>query len=158
MLLNLFKQLMKNVLPSSPASGSGAHIVPIGDKYGFYLMQAALISKDYGWKMVPHKKVTLVNPRDCANLDILTLASIWNGTGHSEWEYIMAYALLYPTSKAIKSGRSTADITGLFNRNLLASKNRVFTSKQIYDHIIKWFEIVSDTEDELKLKIKIDIN
>lgn len=113
---------------------------------------------DYGWEKPDenHKKVILVNPDDCREkINGMGLISIWRGTGHSEWEALLAKWFIEAVKTAIENGEKEADITHMFNRDFLASKNRVFTKEQVYDHLIKWFSIVKDSDEELKVRFRI---
>ena len=85
----------------------------------------------------------------------MKLATLWSGTGHCEWEYILSCIFILKVITTIDNDFTYADITSLFNRDLLASGNRVFTKPQIYFHLIKHFDIVEETDDYIKLKFKI---
>ena len=122
--------------------------------YGMGVLLVALKSRDYGWSdPYPIRKVILVNPTEYRNrITVFGIASLWMGTGHSEWEFLLASWFVEAIVKAIEDGAEEADITHLFNRDLIATNYRTFTKEQVYDHLIKWFEIVDETEDELRLK------
>lgn len=126
--------------------------------YGLEQMSFFLRSGDFGWSKPDesHKKVILTNPLDCkGKISLMGMVSAWRGTGHSEWEAILGGWFVKAVVDAIKQNADEADITDLFNRDLLASKDRVFTKEQVYDHIIKWFDIVEDTDELLRLRIHI---
>lgn len=124
--------------------------------YGLDNIGIILWEQDYGWNIKPFKKVTLVNPKDCENkIDLMGLVAIWRGTGHSEWEFLLAYWFIDAVLKALRSCEDEADISMMFDRDFTASNDRIFTQEEVHKHILPWFETVSDTEDELKLKFKI---
>ena len=79
----------------------------------------------------------------------------WRGTGHSEWEALLGAWFIQAVLDALENDADESDITHMFNRDFLASRNRVFTKEQVYDHLIKWFDIVEETEDTIKLRIHI---
>ena len=104
-----------------------------------------LSSKDYGWS-TPDKsvKVMLTNPGACADSPDF---STWNimglitGTGHVEWEAILASALMDAVCKWKKNGANAeeaADISALFNRDLLA-KQKMFKKEDISKHLNRIF-------------------
>lgn len=124
--------------------------------YGLDDIGIILLGQDYGWNIKPFKKVTLVNPKDCENkIDLMGLVAIWRGTGHSEWESLLAYWFIDAVLKALRNCEDEADISMMFNRDFTASNGRIFKQEEVHKHILPWFETVSDTEDELKLKFKI---
>lgn len=123
--------------------------------YGLDMIGLAIYTGDYGWDDKPFKKVTLVNPKDCENkINLIGMMSRWRGTGHGEWEALLAWWFVDAVVNALKSESDEADISALFDRDLLARNNRVFTQEQIYAHIIPSFEIVKDNDDGLWLKLK----
>lgn len=131
-------------------------IIPAPHDYGLTMLRGFLLSDDYGWELQPYKKVTLTNVADCANkISVMSMMSAWRNTGHCEWEALLAGWFVNQVVEALEKDEKEADITMLFNRDLLATRDRVFTQKQIYDHIIGWFDIVEETDDELKLAIHI---
>lgn len=126
--------------------------------YGLDALGIFLMGNDYGWKI--HKenqrKVILTNPLDCKEkISLMGLTSVWRGTGHSEWEALLSWCFIKAVVDAIEHNKTEADITNLFNRDFLASGNRVFTQEQVYSHLIKWFDIIEETDDTLKLKFHI---
>lgn len=126
--------------------------------YGLDQIDNFLMSRDYGWTEPDesHKKVILTNPNACKEkISLMGMVSAWRGTGHGEWEAILGGWFVQAVIEAIENDAEEADITHLFNRDFLASRDRVFTKQQVYDHLIKWFDIVEETEDTLKLRIHI---
>lgn len=132
-------------------SGSSQH------GYGLDMMNVALWGNDYGWtEPKPFRKVVLVNPKDCENkIDLMTMMSAWRDTGHAEWEALISYFFIKAVVDALNSGSDEADITTMFTHDLLASRNRVFTQQQIYDHVISWFDIIEENDEEVKVKFRI---
>ena len=131
--------------------------VKVPGTYGTDLVYFLLKSGDYGWNMPDknHKKVLLVNPKDCERkITLMGLVKAWRGTGHSEWEAILANWFIVAVVTAIDED-TEADLTNMFNRDFLASRDRVFTKQQVFDHLIKWFEIVSEDDETLELRFKI---
>lgn len=144
--------------PSETESTPEPEEIPREHNYGLDMLSLFLASQDYGWTDPDetHKKVILTNPADCKDkITLFGLVSAWRETGHSEWEALLAGWFIDAVLKAITNGESEADITHLFNRDFLARNGRTFTAQQVYDHIIKWFDIVEETDDVLKLKIHI---
>lgn len=126
--------------------------------YGLDGLWIFLSSRDYGWNTSDesHKKVILTNPRDCKEkISLMGMVSAWRGTGHSEWEALLGAWFIQAVLDALENDADEADITHMFNRDLLASNDRIFTKDQVYDHLIKWFDIVEETKDTMKLRIHI---
>ena len=116
-------------------------------------------SQDYGWDGIDarHRPVILTNVRECeGRVTALALVSAFRGTGQVEWEYFLASVLIYAAIDALASGSDTADITNMFNRDLLASRGRVFTQQQLFEHVIKWFVVEEDSEDCLRLRLRVN--
>ncbi len=117
------------------------------------------MSRNFAWKTRENetKKVILVNPKDCEKkITLSSMMAAWRGTGLSEWEAILAGLFVYAVVEAVNKDEEEADITNLFNRDYKAAGDRIFTKEQVYDHLIKWFDIVEETETTLKLKLRIE--
>lgn len=125
--------------------------------YGMDVLQIALRSGDYDWSdPYETKKFVLVNPADCKDkISVFGMASVWRGTGHSEWEFLLSALFVDAVLNALEKGEDTADITHLFNRDMLASGGLKFTKEQVYEHLMPVFEIKSETDEEVCLKIRI---
>ena len=121
--------------------------------YGMGILDVALRSKDFGWDSKPlTKKYILTNVKECENrVNVMGLVSAWRGTGHSEWEYLLAGVFMGIVLEALEKGEEQADITILFSRDLLASGGRKFEQEDVYNHLIKSFNIVDENDDEVYL-------
>ena len=119
--------------------------------------QALFHNGDFGWSRpdTAHKRVILVNPRDCSRLTVFSLMSAFRGTGHSEWEGLLANWLLNAVREANVKGLAEADVTCLFDRDLLAKDGRTFTKSQIWNHIIRFFDIVEEDEHVVRLRAHV---
>lgn len=118
-----------------------------------------LMSRNFAWKTreEENKKVILVNPKDCEEkITLSSMMAAWRGTGLSEWEAILAGLFVHAVVEAVNKDEEEADITNLFNRDYKAAGDRIFTKEQVYDHLIKWFDIVEETEKTLKVKLRIE--
>lgn len=123
--------------------------------YGLDTLDMGLRSGDYGWNRTPFKKVTLVNVAQCKDrISVFGMASAWRGTGHSEWEYLLAGVFVMIVKEAIETNKDQADISVLFGRELTASGNRVYTRQQVYDHLMDSFNIIHEDSEELKISLK----
>lgn len=151
-------KMVKEAEAPAPIAPEEEKIAPAPYDYGLDGLGIFLSSRDYGWNTPDesHKKVILTNPRDCKEkICLMGMVSAWRGTGHSEWEALLGGWFIQAVLDALENDADEADITHLFNRDLLASNDRIFTKDQVYDHLIKWFDIVEETEDTLKLRIHI---
>lgn len=114
-------------------------------------------SHDYGWEVKPFKRVILTNVKDCENkISVLSVAALWQGTGHYEWELLLAANFVRSIVEALENDENEADISKIFGCELHASRGRVFSQEQIYKHIIPFFDIKSETDEELRLAINIE--
>ena len=95
-------------------------------------LNVALASGDYGWSEPrTAKRFTLVNASDGKELNLFQVASCFCGTGHCEWEYLLAYYFLTAINKAVGEGKPEADLTNMLNRDLLATRGRVFPQNAV---------------------------
>ena len=107
--------------------------------YGVDMAGIYLRSNDFGWETdETAKKVILVNPLQCKEkVNFMGLVSAWRGTGHAEWEALLAYWFLTPVIEAIEKDEEEADISNCFNKELQSSKGKM-SKEQVFAHIIKW--------------------
>ncbi len=132
-------------------------IVPITHDYGLSILDTVLCTQDYGWYTKPSKKVILTNPKECENkITVLGLVNEWKNTGHSEWEFLLAGWFVKCVLEALKNKSEEADITVLFNKDFLARKSLFFTKEQVYEHLIPYFNVIKETDDELRLEFRFN--
>ena len=131
-------------------------VIEVEDPHHMIPLMFTLQSRDYGWSGpdVKARKVFLVNPEDCATIDAWNLMAAWSGSGHSEWECIWAIEFCRAVDKALKDGTSEADLTRIFSRDYLASRERTFTKEQTWKHISRFFDIIEESETEVKVKAR----
>ena len=98
--------------------------------------------------------VTLCNVDQCSGYSTFDLISAFRGTGKVEFEWAMAKLFLESVQEALESGKTEADISTLFSVDMQAD-NSSFTADQIFDHIIKWFEIVDQSEGSMKVRLRV---
>lgn len=133
-------------------------VAPTPYDYGLSRLGIFLRSKDYGWSEPDetHKMVVLTNPAECKEkISLMGMMSAWKGTGHGEWEAILGAWFIEAVLEALENESDEADITHLFNRDFFAFHNKEFTQEQVYNHLIKWFDIVEETDEIQKLRIHI---
>ena len=128
-------------------------------KYGLDSMGIALRSNDYGWlpkRETGDKTHLLINRKDIPeNFDIMSLASAWRDTGHFEWEYLLGVWFLWGVIEAEEKNEEYADISKVFETDLLASRDRTFTREKVREHIGKWFEKISEDDETVYWRLKI---
>jgi hypothetical protein len=127
-------------------------------KWGLDILTIALRTKDYGWDNIntPDKKhmLTDLHLYD-GKIDISALASHWRETGHSEWEYLLSAWLIFGVIDASKNNEEHADISIMFTRDLIATRERRFTKEQIYKHIMPSFEKVNEDDENIYLRLRV---
>lgn len=106
-----------------------------------FYVELALSSNDFGWSNVDESvKVKLLNPEICSENEYFTTWNIMEqlkGTGHKEWEAILASALMKSVCDWKKNGANLEelpDISSLYNRDLLA-KQKFFSKERISNHL-----------------------
>lgn len=111
------------------------------------------VSVDCCWSPHIFKKVTLVNPDECNGLTFGDLQYAWAGTGHLEWEELLVRWFSEALMEAKEEGSTTANISMLFNNDLLAAGMETYRSEDVYKHLLAsgTFEVVEESEEELKL-------
>ena len=129
-----------------------------GEKWGLDILTVAMRSKDFGWDNIvePEKRFILTDLHLYeGKVDVFALASYWRGTGHCEWENLLAAWLIYTVIDALKKGENRADISMLFTRDLIASRDRRFTKGQVYKYIFPSFDIADEDEGNIYLRLRI---
>ncbi len=126
--------------------------------YGMLSVAIGLSSNDYGWsEPVELPKHYILRDIDAykEKVTVMGLVSAWRGTGHSEWEFLLAGIFISNLLEAWGEGKKEVDITTLFDRDLLATNNRVFTKEQVKEHIIKVFTIEDEDTDNIYLRLNV---
>lgn len=127
-------------------------------KWGLDVLSIAMRSNDYGSDNIvePPKRYLLTDLHLYeGKINISNLAAHWRETGHSEWEYLLAAWLIYSVIDAMKKGEKHADISIMFSRDLLATRERRFTKEQVYKHIISSFDVVNEDSESIYLRLRI---
>lgn len=103
-------------------------------------------------------------------ISIRILMAAWRNTGKSEWEFMMGYMLVRELRKAWKQGQSEADITRLFQLELLAwptedvnekritingNTYRVFDQEDVKNKVMPFFTILKEDEKCIYLKLNM---
>ena len=126
--------------------------------YGLDFLNIALSSGNYGWTdpIVLPKRLVLVDLEAYREkVSIFSLISAWRGTGNYQWEALLAGIFVAALLRAYEKGAKEVDITKMFDRDLLANKNQVFTRSQIHDHIIKTFTKVDEDDYYIYLRLNV---
>ena len=122
------------------------------------MLDIALRSGDYGWTPpVALPKKYILTDLECyrEKVSVFGLASCWRETGHTEWEYLLAGIFVGELLEAYENGAKDIDITKLFDRDLLARNDRVFTKEQVTAHIMPFFTKVSEDDSNIYLKLNV---
>ena len=122
------------------------------DKNGLYLLNLIPSVKSVFARRVAYKKVILLNPSEFEDIHLARVAATWNGLGFYEVELMLAFILVSKIIEANISGKTEVDITDLFSSDM-AFRGYLFTTEAIRNHIIKSFDIVSETDEELRVKL-----
>lgn len=79
-------------------------------------------------------KVILVNVEKCRDkIDVYTLLPHLRGTSHFEFELYMAWVFVRAVVRALEKGEKEADVSKIFDRDLIADGNRRLTREEIWD-------------------------
>lgn len=133
-------------------------LVKVYAKYQLYLADQTYKKGDFRWKTKPFKRVTLVNPKECeSRVNISMLIELWSGTGHVAWQILLANWFIMAMLSALEENEKEANITEMFDKDLFnKTGDLMFPQSEIHEQILPAFEIVSETEKELKLKFKVN--
>lgn len=127
--------------------------------YGMSMVDIALITQDFGWTdavKLPKQYILVDIERYKEKVTVLGLASCWSGTGHAEWEYLLAGMLVGSLLDAWDNDETELDITSLFDRDLLASGDRVFTKEQVTEHIMPSFTKLREDDKNIYLELNVE--
>ncbi len=125
--------------------------------YGTSLLEYVLKSGDFEERIRgSQKKYILTNVEECKNkVSIFGLVTSWKGTGHMEWEYLLAAYFADTLMEALNKHQEEADITCLFDKDLMSKDgSKVFKQEDIYAHLIDWFNVESETDYEVRVSLK----
>lgn len=105
------------------------------------------------------KRVTLINVNLAKNFATLEkVAKKFKKFGRYDWAYQQAIWLMEAVATAVENGEKTADITKMFNCDFVGCDSMgtyVLPQEVIQDYLISsLFKVESETEDELRLKLK----
>ena len=86
-----------------------------------------MMSKDIGFEDFNKnpRRVVIVNPNDAVNLRLMDYATALQGTGHTEWEYMLAFLLVNSIRKAAAVG-DEADISKMFDKSYTAKGRKKY--------------------------------
>ena len=130
-----------------------------GEKWKEEYLEYQQVNVDCCWSPHIFKKVTLVNPNEC-KVGIWDMYIYWKGTGHFQWEELLVSWFFEAIKRSEEEGTAEADISMLFNNDLLAWDMETFRTEEVYDHLMAsgTFEVVEESEMELKLAFRIRKN
>ena len=121
----------------------------------------------YDWSMEPrtHKSVVLCNVENCKNLsrkNVIDALKSPQLSMFAEYEPYMSELLVAAIDKAYKENLSTADVTEMFSFDIatwLEGAGTSITKQEEVEAILlrKLFDVVSETDDELRVTIKRSI-
>lgn len=121
----------------------------------------ALSNRDYGWEpYVEIKKFILTNPEEAQKVQYMAWVSAFRGTGHAEWEFLMAAWMINAIRESLETG-DECNISRVFNTEFLASPRnegedyRRLKPEAVYKHIIKYFTIEEESGDVVVLTANV---
>jgi len=103
-------------------------------------------------QFVKGRKVYLTNPEEAKDIPVWNYVSVFRNTGHSEWEFYMGNTIISASKAAIEEGKTEADITHLFEEDLIYG-DMIFTGEKIFNHIIRFFTIAKEEENAIYIRI-----
>lgn len=111
-----------------------------------------------GWRFSPHKQVILIADETSQNLDENAIYKmVFARLGHSDWEEWTARMVAAALKLAVAEEKMEADISPLFQCDLLAwdscgeySKSAARFEQQLEEFL---FEVVAENEHEIRVKI-----
>ena len=121
----------------------------------FYYLSGGM--REIGWSEPYESRTYILTDLEkyVEKISVWNLMSTWRGMGKSEWEFILSIWLMSSLRKAWKEGVKETDITNLFNRDLLATNDRIKTCDQVVEHISKIFSVVEENATEIRLVLNV---
>ena len=117
------------------------------------------MTRDWYWEEQPHKKVVLGNVEECKNSTEGELRARLIGLGCCEWEVFMIGLMCDAIRTAVERKEDTANITKMFSCDLIgideSGERRQKQESVIAFLLEKLFDVVSETEEEMKVIFKI---
>ena len=135
----------------------------MGKRINEAMLSIALHSQDYGLSpayQLPKRFILRQVGKIPEWLDLYQTMAIFRELGKTEWEALLAYFFLTKIEDAEAKGEDEADITGLFANDYFDRRDKKVTKEQVYDHLIRFFTVVEETDDIIYLtfNIKDDAN
>ena len=152
-LETLFSKLFEDKKPQTATPAQVLKPLKENHDYGLQTAEILLASGDYGWETkTPKKTLILANTDKCANkLTLMGMVAQWHGTGHAEWECLLAAWLINAVKDATEA-KEAADITHLFNVDL-TSASGTMSQKEICRHLAPHFKKVSEFDNTLYVEL-----
>jgi len=122
----------------------------MGKRINEVTLSIALSSNDFGLSpayTLPKKFVLREVNKIPDWLDLYQTMTRFRELGKTEWEAILAYYFLNAIEQAEEKSENEADITGLFANDYFDRRNKKVTKEQVYDHLIRNFTLVEETDD-----------
>jgi len=135
----------------------------MGKRINEAMLSIALHSQDYGLSpayQLPKRFILRQVGKIPEWLDLYQTMAIFRELGKTEWEALLAYFFLAKIEDAEAKGEDEADIPGLFANDYFDRRDKKVTKEQVYDHLIRFFTVVEETDDIIYLtfNIKDDAN
>ncbi len=166
-LKGLFRK--KAIEPENPTTANGetdqsARIIVLqgeitGDKLvKFVNLDVNLESDDFSWhKNVADQKVKLYGIEDLKGMSYEKATEVLFEEDQYVFQLVLAQWLNFNVKKAIKAGQESADITDIFNSDF-SEDGEIFPHEEIREKLMTRFEILEDSEAELKVRLNCSLN
>ena len=114
----------------------------------------ALWSGDYGCRKKTSKKYILENLSSAPDITFSELKELWKSEKHEEWSAFLAFRFLSAIYEAQADFLDYADITEIFACELFNSRGNVLSQNRIHNHLMRTFNIISESGSTVKLSLK----
>lgn len=150
------KHKNKEVMPETQ------HVIPEEKRpYDYGLNALIILLRNENWSVATvedekKRSVWLVNPVECKEkVNLMGMLSSWRDIGCTEWAAFLGGLFIQALLEAFDKEAEEADISSMFNCTLEHYRAGRITSVQVYEYLIKYFDIVEETDEVLRLRIRL---
>lgn len=169
-MMNFLKKSLRNetIAPEKSATTQGKTEqlttivvqgkIPVDSLVGFMNLSVNFESADLSWhKNIVDKKVRLYGIEDLKGMNFMKAKSVLFEEIQYVFQLILAQWLNTNVRKAIEAGQESADITEIFNSDF-DEDGEEFSHEEIREKLMRVFEVLENTEGELKVRLISHLN
>ncbi len=169
-MMNFLKKSLRNetIAPEKSATTQGEtnqlttivvhEKIPVESLVGFMNLSVNFESAELSWRRnIVDQKVRLYGIEDLKGMNFEKAKAVLFEKPQYAFQLILAQWLNTNVRTAIKAGQESADITEIFNSDF-DEYGEEFSHEEIREKLMSVFEVLEDTEDELKVRLISHLN